>query len=78
MKITVNGREIEAREGSTVLEACREVGIRIPTLCHMPGLPPSGACRVCVVEVEGRPSLIASCAFPVFEEIGRASCRERV
>ncbi len=67
MKLEINGVTVEAREEATILEACRENGIRIPTLCHMPGLPPSGACRLCVVEVEGRPNLVASCAFPASE-----------
>ncbi|MFA4985296.1 MAG: NADH-dependent [FeFe] hydrogenase, group A6 [Candidatus Brocadiia bacterium] len=65
MRIEINGRTVECKEGQTILEVACENGITIPTLCHFPGLPPSGACRVCIVEVEGRPSLIASCAYPV-------------
>lgn len=67
MKIKVNGREIETKDGLTILEALREHGIRIPTLCHLEGMPPTGACRICVVEVEGSPTLVPSCAFPVRE-----------
>lgn len=67
MKLQINGLPVEAKEGQTILEVCRENGIDIPTLCHMPGLPPSGACRICVVEVEGRPNLVASCAYPAGE-----------
>lgn len=67
MKIKVNGREIEVKEGLTILEALREHGISIPTLCYMENLTPSGACRICVVEVEGHPGLVPSCAFPVQE-----------
>lgn len=62
--IEVNGREVEAREGETLLTAFRRVGIEVPTLCHLEGLFPSGACRMCVVEVEGQRGLVPSCAFP--------------
>ena len=44
------------QQGETILVALRNEGIRVPTLCHMEGLPPSGACRLCVVEVEGAPT----------------------
>ncbi len=62
--IEVNNRTVEARDGETILDACRREGIRIPTLCHMPDLTPTGACRLCAVEVEGQRSLIPSCAYP--------------
>ncbi len=65
MSIEVNGRTIEAHEGETLLTALRRAGIHVPTLCHMEQLLPSGACRMCVVEVEGQRSLIPSCAYPV-------------
>ena len=65
MRIEVNGRAVEAQEGDTVLAAVRRAGIGIPTLCHYDGLPPSGACRMCVVEVEGQRGLTPSCAYPV-------------
>lgn len=67
MNIEVNNREIEAREGETVLTALKREGIHVPTLCYMDNLFPSGACRLCVVEVEGAPTLVPSCAFPVRE-----------
>ncbi len=67
MKIEVNGRTIEAREGEMLLAALRRVGLKVPTLCHIEGLFPSGACRMCVVEVEGQRGLAPSCAFPVCE-----------
>jgi len=60
-----DGRQIQASEGDTLLTALRREGISVPTLCHMEGLPPSGACRLCVVEVEGMPNLAPSCSFPV-------------
>ena len=64
MTLEINGRKIDAQHGETVLGAARRAGIQIPTLCHYEGLPPSGACRMCVVEVEGQRGLVPSCAFP--------------
>jgi NADH dehydrogenase/NADH:ubiquinone oxidoreductase subunit G len=63
--LEINGRQVQAQAGATILEAARQAGVRIPTLCHLSGLFPSGACRLCIVEVEGRPGLIPSCAYPV-------------
>ncbi len=60
-----DGRTIQANDGVTILTALRNEGIQVPTLCHMEGLPPSGACRLCVVEVEGAPTLTPACSFPV-------------
>ena len=65
MNIQVNGRTIEAKRGETILTAMRRAGINVPTLCYMESLLPSGACRMCVVEVEGQRNLVPSCAFPV-------------
>ncbi|MCE5252249.1 [FeFe] hydrogenase, group A [bacterium] len=67
VKIEVNNKVIEAEDGETILTAIRRAGIRVPTLCHMENLFPSGACRMCVVEVEGQRNLVPSCAFPVAE-----------
>jgi iron-only hydrogenase group A len=63
--VTINGREVSVEEGSTILEAAQKAGFHIPTLCHLKGLSPTGACRVCVVEVDGARNLVPSCAFPV-------------
>ena len=63
--IEVNNRTLEAQPDETLLSCMRRHGLTVPTLCHMDGLPPSGACRMCVVEVAGTPNLIPSCAFPV-------------
>lgn len=62
----IDGREIEAKEGTTILEVARGVGIKIPTLCYHEKLKPYGACRVCSVEVErkGRTRIVASCGYP--------------
>jgi iron-only hydrogenase group A len=65
LTIEVNGRQIQAHTDETVLDACERAGVRIPTLCHLAHLSPTGACRMCVVEVEGQRSLVPSCAFPV-------------
>ena len=65
--IEVNNRKVQARAGETVLLALRRAGIRIPTLCYVEGLSPTGACRLCVVEVSGQRNLVPSCAFPVTE-----------
>lgn len=65
VRIEVNGRAVDAQDGEMLLQAVRRAGIAIPTLCHYDGLPPSGACRMCVVDVEGQRGLVPSCAYPV-------------
>lgn len=65
--IEVNDGPVEAKAGETLLATLRRAGIHVPTLCHLDGLLPTGACRICVVEVEGIPNLVPSCAFPVRE-----------
>jgi NADP-reducing hydrogenase subunit HndD len=63
--LTVDNLSVEVPAGATILEAARQAGITIPTLCHMEELHAIGACRVCLVEVEGARSLVASCVTPV-------------
>ena len=63
--IEVNGRPVSAEKGEMLLTPLRRAGIKVPTLCHIDGLNASGACRMCVVEVEGQRGLVPSCAFPV-------------
>ncbi len=65
--IEVNNKVIVARKGETILEALTRNGIKVPTLCHMPELNPSGSCRMCVVEIEGKANLITACSHPVEE-----------
>lgn len=67
--IKIDGKEVEAAEGMTLLEAAQGAGIAIPTLCHHEKLEPYGACRICTVEVEakGRSRLVVSCVYPVEE-----------
>lgn len=67
INIEVNGRTVQAEPNEMLLTSLRREGINIPTLCYYEGLPPTGACRMCVVEVEGQRALVPSCAFPVFE-----------
>jgi predicted molibdopterin-dependent oxidoreductase YjgC len=62
--ITINGNEFAFEAGETILEVARKNSVDIPTLCHLKGALPTGACRVCVVEVENARSLLASCATP--------------
>ncbi len=63
--IVLNGEEVSAREGLTILEVAEQQGVEIPTLCHSPDLTPAGVCRVCVVEVEGSKALVGSCHTPI-------------
>src|SRR5512140_1824076 len=65
--LTINGLPVTQDEGATILEAARFLGFPIPTLCHMEGLSPYGACRLCIVEIgEGaKARLVSSCTYPV-------------
>ena len=67
VELTINNVKVQAEEGMTILEAAKSVGIHIPTLCHMKDLFPTGACRICVVEVEKMRGLVPSCAYPVMD-----------
>lgn len=65
LRITIDGRTVDAESGMTVLEAAKKAGIEIPTLCNHPDLPPSGTCGMCVVSVAGREGTVRSCATTV-------------
>jgi NADP-reducing hydrogenase subunit HndD len=65
--LTIDGAEISAPEGSTILDACRLAGIDIPTLCYLETLTPVNACRVCVVEVVGSRMLVPACSRSIEE-----------
>jgi NADH dehydrogenase/NADH:ubiquinone oxidoreductase subunit G len=69
--LRIDGREVKAREGMTILEAAQSAGISIPTLCHHEKLKPYAACRICTVEVDarGRSTLAAACYYPVEESL---------
>ncbi len=63
--VTIDGIETKVPMGTTILEAAKSIGVRIPTLCYHPDLEVAGICRICVVEVEGQRTLQASCAYPI-------------
>jgi predicted molibdopterin-dependent oxidoreductase YjgC len=65
VKLSVDAQEIEVPEGTTILEACRRLGIDTPTLCQLDTLTPVNVCRVCVVEVEGSRVLVPACSRKV-------------
>jgi len=65
VKLTIDGREFEVAEGSTILDACRRMQIDTPTLCQLDNLTPVNVCRVCVVEVEGARVLVPACSRKV-------------
>ena len=65
--LVINGMDVSARAGQTVLEAARENGVSIPTLCYLEGLSAVGACRMCLVEVTGSPKLHPACVLEVQE-----------
>ncbi|MBN2302668.1 MAG: iron hydrogenase small subunit [Lentisphaerae bacterium] len=67
LTITIDSRQVHADEGNTILDVARREGIRIPTLCYLEGVQAIGACRLCVVEVEGAKTLMASCVTPVVD-----------
>ena len=65
--IEVNNKKIQAFKGETILTALNRNGIKIPTLCFLKELTPTGACRICMVEVEGKSDLVPACSHPVEE-----------
>ena len=65
VNIKINGIQVEAPAGSTILEAAKLAHIDIPTLCFLKEINEIGACRICVVEVKGARSLVASCVYPI-------------
>ena len=71
VKLNIDGKEVEAEEGKTILEAARAAGINIPTLCYNEKLAPYGACRFCTVEISknGRSKLVVSCVYQVEDEL---------
>ncbi|MBU0719156.1 MAG: (2Fe-2S)-binding protein, partial [Planctomycetes bacterium] len=80
IKLTINGLEVSVEDGSTLLEAARFLGFPIPTLCHMDGLSPYGACRLCVVEIGEGPKakLVSSCTYPAQEGLKVRTASARV
>lgn len=69
VSLKINNIDVEVSEGTSVLEAAKKVGIQIPTLCNLENCQPKGACRVCLVEIQGGRALAASCATPVINNM---------
>jgi len=80
INLTINGLDVAVDRGTTLLEAAQFMGFPIPTLCHMEGLTPYGACRLCVVEIgEGeRTKIVTSCTYPVEEGLKVRTASVRV
>jgi len=80
IRMEIDGREVGATQGMTVLEAARGAGISIPTLCHHDALEPFGGCRLCIVEVEvrGWTRLVVSCVYPAEDGLIVRTCSERI
>ena len=78
--LQIDGKEVGATEGMTLLEAARKVGISIPTLCHHEKLEPYGGCRLCTVEVESRgwTKLVVACVYPVEKNLVVRTRSEKV
>lgn len=78
--MNINGADVKVEKGTTLLEAAQFLGFPIPTLCHMEGLSPYGACRLCVVEIGEEPNsrLVTSCTFPAQEGLKVRTASERV
>jgi iron-only hydrogenase group A len=78
VNLTINGSPVQAAEGSTVLLAARQAGIQIPTLCYLENVQAIGACRLCMVEIEGARTLIPACVAPVTEGMKVSTRTQRV
>jgi bidirectional [NiFe] hydrogenase diaphorase subunit len=76
--LTIDGKQITAEKGATVLQAATEAGIKIPTLCHLEGVYDVGACRLCIVEVAGTPKLLPACTLKVAEGMEVKTDSERL
>lgn len=78
--LQIDGKEVKATEGMSVLQAAQKAGIAIPTLCHHEKLEPYGACRLCLVEVEvrGRKNYVVSCLYPVARDLVVRTRSEKV
>ena len=80
IELAINGIDVSVEPGTTLLEAAQFLGLPIPTLCHMEGLTPYGACRLCVVEVGDPPNsrLVTSCTYPAEEGLRVRTASTRV
>src|SRR5262252_27158 len=78
VSLTIDEQQVSVREGMTILAACRDLGIEIPTLCFLDTLHPVNVCRVCVVEVEGSRVLVPSCSRAVEDKMVVHTASDRV
>jgi len=78
ISVKINGEYYDVPEGATILKACRDVGIEIPTLCYLEGINEEGACSICLVEVKGAKTLLRSCVSKVSEHMEICTNSERV
>jgi len=76
--LIIDGKQISAEEGATILQAATEAGIKIPTLCHLEGVYDVGACRLCIVEIAGIPKLLPACTTKVSEGMEVKTDSERL
>ena len=76
--LTIDGQQVSARAGQTILEVAREHDIDIPTLCHLDGLSDVGACRLCLVEIKGSNKLFPACVTTVYEGMEVTTVTERL
>jgi bidirectional [NiFe] hydrogenase diaphorase subunit len=76
--LVIDGREVSARRGQTILEVAKENDIHIPTLCHLDGLTDVAACRMCLVEIKGSNKLLPACISAVFEGMEVSTKTERL
>ncbi|MFB0564829.1 MAG: 2Fe-2S iron-sulfur cluster-binding protein [Candidatus Aminicenantaceae bacterium] len=78
--LSIDNQEVSVKKGATILKASEKLGVEIPTLCYHEGLPPYGACRLCVVEVieEKGNRIVAACSFPVEERMKVVTNSDRV
>src|SRR5438132_12367208 len=77
VSLSIDGREVEVHEGSTILDACRRLQVDTPTLCQLDNLTPVNVCRVCVVEVEGARVVVPGCSREVGGGMKRRTAAER-
>ena len=76
--LIIDGQELSARSGQTILEVARENDINIPTLCYLDGLSGVGACRLCLVEIKGSNKLLPACVATVYEGMDVSTDTERL
>ena len=78
IQLTIDKMPVEVAPGTTVLEAARQIGVKIPTLCHLKGVHQDGNCRICMVEVKGRRNLAAACVTPVDANMEVTTSNKRI